>query len=89
MTSPAFVLINGPKSYDLPSLWIYKSPHEFPEDGRCTFDTGHIAMTVMLCQLHGKAVPGATVLAPILMTRENLDTSEVYGQLTADWWVTQ
>ena len=54
-----------------------------------TFDMGHIAMTVMLSQLHGKAVPGATVLAPILMTRENLDTSEVYGQLTADWWVTQ
>lgn len=54
-----------------------------------TYDMGRLAMSFMLSQLRGKAAPGVTLLAPMLMTRENLDTSEIYGQLRADWWTTQ
>jgi len=39
--------------------------------------------------LHGQGTPGVTVLPPILMTRDNLDTPEIYRQLTADWWKTE
>jgi ribose transport system substrate-binding protein len=54
-----------------------------------TYDMGHTAMSLMLAQLHGQAAPGVTVLPPILMTRENLDTPEIYRQLMADWWKTE
>lgn len=54
-----------------------------------TYDMGHIAMSFMLSQLQGKGAPGVTILAPILMTRENLDTADIYGQLMADWWTTE
>ena len=40
-------------------------------------------------QLRGKAAPGVTKLAPILMSRENLDTADIYGQLMADWWTAE
>jgi ribose transport system substrate-binding protein len=51
-----------------------------------TYDMGHTAMDLMLAELHGAAAPGVTVLPPILMTRENLDSPEIYRQLMADWW---
>ncbi len=51
-----------------------------------TYDMGHTAMSVLLAQLHRQAAPGVTVLSPILMTRENLDTPEISRQLMADWW---
>jgi len=54
-----------------------------------TYDMGHTAMTLLLAQLHGQGTPGVTVLPPILMTRDNLDTPEIYRQLTADWWKTE
>jgi ribose transport system substrate-binding protein len=54
-----------------------------------TYDMGHTAMTLMLAQLRGQGTPGVTVLPPILMTRDNLDTPEIYRQLTADWWKTE
>lgn len=54
-----------------------------------TYDMGHIAMSFMLSQLQGKGAPGVTLLAPILMTRDNLDTAEIYCQLMADWWRTE
>ena len=54
-----------------------------------TYDMGHIAMSFMLSQLQGKGAPGVTMLAPILMTHENLDTADIYGQLMADWWTTE
>ena len=54
-----------------------------------TYDMGRTAMSLMLAQLHRQAVPGVTVLAPMLMTRENLDTPEISRQLMADWWKTE
>ena len=51
-----------------------------------TYDMGHTAMNFMLSQLRGKATPGITVLAPILMTSQNLDSAEVSSQLLANWW---
>ena len=54
-----------------------------------TYDMGQIAMNFMLSQLQGKATPGTTVLAPILMTHDNLDSPEVYRQLLANWWASK
>jgi DNA-binding LacI/PurR family transcriptional regulator len=54
-----------------------------------TYDMGRTAMNLMLSQLKGEAVPGVTVLPPILMTRENLDSSEIYHQLSVTWWATE
>ena len=54
-----------------------------------TYDMGHLAMNLMLAQLRGEAVHGVTVLSPILMTRENLDSPEIYQQLAANWWTTK
>jgi ribose transport system substrate-binding protein len=54
-----------------------------------TYDMGRTAMYLMLSQLRGQAAPGVTVLPPILMTRENLDSSEIYHQLAANWWATE
>jgi ribose transport system substrate-binding protein len=54
-----------------------------------TYDMGHAAMSLMLSQLKGEAVPGTTVLSPILMTRENLDSEEIYHQLSANWWASE
>jgi ribose transport system substrate-binding protein len=54
-----------------------------------TYDMGHTAMSLMLSQLKGDAVSGVTVLPPILMTRENLDSSEIYHQLSVTWWATE
>jgi len=51
-----------------------------------TYDMGETAMNLMLSQLQGKTAAGMTVLAPILMTHENLDSAEVYRQLMANWW---
>ena len=54
-----------------------------------TYDMGHVAMTLMLSQLKGESVPGVTVLPPLLMTRENLDSAEIYDQLSANWWASE
>lgn len=54
-----------------------------------TYDMGHTAMDLMLAQLRGETARGVTVLPPILMTRENLDTPEISRQLMADWWRTE
>jgi len=54
-----------------------------------TYDMGHTAMSLMLSQLKGEAVPGVSVLTPLLMTRENLDSAEIYHQLSATWWATE
>jgi len=54
-----------------------------------TYDMGHVAMNLMLAQLKGESVPGVTVLPPLLMTRENLDSAEISSQLTANWWASE
>jgi len=52
-----------------------------------TYDMGRIAMEVMDGEVHERAVPGVSVVPPMLMTRENIDSAEIRQQLTADWWV--
>ena len=54
-----------------------------------TYDMGHIAMEIMDGQVHGRSVPGISVIAPLLMTRENIDSPEIRQQMTANWWASQ
>jgi ribose transport system substrate-binding protein len=54
-----------------------------------TYDMGRTAMEIMDAQIHGRSVPGVSVVAPVLMTGENIDSPEIRQQLTADWWATQ
>jgi ribose transport system substrate-binding protein len=54
-----------------------------------TYDMGRTAMEIMDGQVHGRTVPGISVLAPILMTRENIDSPEIRRQLMANWWAAQ
>jgi ribose transport system substrate-binding protein len=54
-----------------------------------TYDMGRAAMQLMDAQLHKKAVAGVSVIPPILMTRENIDSPEIVRQLTANWWAEQ
>jgi ABC-type sugar transport system substrate-binding protein len=51
-----------------------------------TYDMGRIAMEVMDGQIHDRPVPGTSVVPPILMTRENMDSPEIRQQLAANWW---
>jgi ribose transport system substrate-binding protein len=54
-----------------------------------TYDMGRIAMELMDGQAHGRTVPGMSVVLPVLMTRENIDSPEIRQQLTANWWAAQ
>jgi len=54
-----------------------------------TYEMGRIAMEVMDGQIHGQSVPGMSVVPPILMTRENMDSPEIRQQLAANWWAAQ
>jgi ribose transport system substrate-binding protein len=53
-----------------------------------TYDMGHKAMQAMDDELHGRPVPGISMVAPLLMTKENIDSPPIRQQLTADWWAT-
>jgi ribose transport system substrate-binding protein len=54
-----------------------------------TYDMGRIAMELMDGLIHGRHVQGVSVVPPLLMTRENIDSSDIRQQLTADWWKTK
>jgi ribose transport system substrate-binding protein len=54
-----------------------------------TYDMGRVAMELMQGLIHGQQVQGVSVVPPMLMTAENIDSPEVRQQLTADWWKTQ
>ncbi len=54
-----------------------------------TYDMGRIAMELMDGLLHNQSVPDMSVVSPILMTRDNIDTPEIRQQLTANWWAAQ
>lgn len=54
-----------------------------------SYDMGRVAMELMDAEVHGRTVPGITMLTPMLMTRENIDSAEVRGQLSANWWAIQ
>ena len=51
-----------------------------------TYDMGRIAMEQMNAEIRGRPVPGVSVVSPLLMTRDNIDSPEIRAQLTADWW---
>ena len=54
-----------------------------------TYDMGRTAMEIMDAQLHGRTVQGISIVPPLLMTRENIDSPEIRQQLTANWWAAQ
>jgi ABC-type sugar transport system, periplasmic component len=54
-----------------------------------TYDMGHTAMEIMDGQLNGRSGPGVSVVAPLLMTRENIDSPEIRRQLLANWWASE
>jgi ribose transport system substrate-binding protein len=54
-----------------------------------TYDMGRVAMETMERELQGRTVQGVTVVPPILMTRENIDSPEIRQQLLANWWAAQ
>jgi ribose transport system substrate-binding protein len=54
-----------------------------------TYDMGRIAMEQMAGEVQGQSVTGVSVVSPMLMTKENIDSPEVRQQLTADWWKTE
>lgn len=53
-----------------------------------TYDMGRMAMEIMNAEIRGQNVPGVSVVAPLLMTKENIDSPQIRQQLTADWWAT-
>ena len=53
-----------------------------------TYDMGRIAMEIMQDQIQGRPTQGMSTVAPLLMTRENIDSPEIRQQLTANWWAT-
>jgi ribose transport system substrate-binding protein len=54
-----------------------------------TYDMGRTAMEALDGELHGRTVPGISVVPPLLMTRENIDSPEIRKQLAANWWAAQ
>jgi ribose transport system substrate-binding protein len=54
-----------------------------------TYDMGRAAMEILDGEVHGRPVPGISVVPPILMTRENIDSPQIRRQLTANWWAAQ
>jgi ribose transport system substrate-binding protein len=54
-----------------------------------TYDMGRTAMEIMDAQLHGRSAPGISMVPPLLMTGENIDSPEIRQQLTANWWANQ
>jgi ribose transport system substrate-binding protein len=54
-----------------------------------TYDMGRTAVEIVEGQVHGRSVPGISVVPPILMTRENIDSPEIRRQLAANWWADQ
>jgi ribose transport system substrate-binding protein len=54
-----------------------------------TYDMGRTAMETLDGQIHGRTVPGISVVPPLLMTRDNIDSPEIRRQLAANWWAAQ
>jgi ribose transport system substrate-binding protein len=54
-----------------------------------TYEMGRLAMGLMDRELQGKGGSGQLVVAPVLMTRENIDSPEIRQILNLSWWPTQ
>lgn len=53
-----------------------------------TYNMGRVAMENLNGEIRGQNVPGIRLVAPLLMTRDNIDSPLIRQQLTADWWAT-
>jgi ribose transport system substrate-binding protein len=51
-----------------------------------TYEIGRLAINQIDGKLHGNAVPEKVIVQPKLLTRENMDSSEMRPVLTAHWW---
>ncbi len=51
-----------------------------------TYQMGRLAMGLMDCELHHRAVAPELVVQPVLMTRENIDSPEIRQILNLSWW---
>jgi ribose transport system substrate-binding protein len=51
-----------------------------------TYEIGRLAINQIDGKLHGTAVPQKVIVQPKLLTRENMDSSEMRPVLTAHWW---
>ncbi|HEY2466545.1 MAG TPA: substrate-binding domain-containing protein [Terracidiphilus sp.] len=54
-----------------------------------TYELGRIAMRLMNSEIQGTSGPAETLVQPVLMTRENLDSAEIRQIETMSWWVSQ
>lgn len=54
-----------------------------------SYDIGRTAMELLDGQIHGRTVAGMSVIPPVLMTRENMDSPEIRQQLANNWWASQ
>jgi ribose transport system substrate-binding protein len=54
-----------------------------------TFEMGRIAMELMNREIQGASGSAAVNVEPVLMTRENLDSSEIRQILDLSWWSPQ
>jgi ribose transport system substrate-binding protein len=51
-----------------------------------TYEIGRLAINQIDGKLHGATVPEKVIVQPKLLTRENMDSSEMRPVLTAHWW---
>jgi ribose transport system substrate-binding protein len=51
-----------------------------------TFRMGYEAVEQIENELRGKPVPGRTMLAPVLVTRDNASSPQVQQLTTMDWF---
>jgi ribose transport system substrate-binding protein len=54
-----------------------------------TYEMGRLAMGLMDRELHGAAGGSELLVAPVLMTRENIDSPEIRQILNLSWWPAQ
>lgn len=54
-----------------------------------TYEMGRLAMGLMEQELRGTAAAGKVLVAPVLMTRENIDSPEIRQILNLSWWPPQ
>jgi ribose transport system substrate-binding protein len=54
-----------------------------------TYEIGRLAINQIDGKLHGTTVPEKVIVQPKLLTRENMDSSEMRPVLTAHWWAGQ
>jgi ribose transport system substrate-binding protein len=54
-----------------------------------TFNMGRIAMELMNREIHGKSGSLEVNVQPVLMTRENVDSTEIRQILNLSWWSPQ